>query len=52
VDGLWAAGDPYYTEPTRDWVYEDEFDDPTALPPLTPSFVYLSQELFVRRFEL
>jgi len=52
VDGLWAVGDPYYTEPTRDWVYEDEFDDPAALPPLTPSFVYLSQELFVRHFEL
>jgi hypothetical protein len=28
------------------------FEDPALSPPLSPRFVYLQQELFVRHFEL
>lgn len=52
VDGAWVPGAPYYTAPIRDWVYDDDFDEAAFLPPLSPAFVYLKQELFVRRFEL
>jgi hypothetical protein len=52
VDGAWASGSPQFLPPVRNWVYEDEFDDPELQPPLPPTFVYLKQELFVRRFEL
>ncbi len=52
VDGPWIHGAPYYTAPVRDWLYDDDFDEATLLPPLTPSFVYLKRELFVRQFEL
>jgi len=51
VDGSYSAG-THFAVPVRDWIYEDEFDDANALPPLTPTFVYLKQELFVRQFEL
>ena len=52
VDGLWAYGDPYYTEPTLDWSFDWDFEDALLVPPLSPRFIYLKQELFVRRFEL
>jgi len=50
--GTWAAGDPYYIAPTRDWTFDLDFEDPLLIPPLAPRSVYLRQELFVRRFEI
>jgi hypothetical protein len=52
VDGAWEYGDPQYTAPNRDWGYDSDFDDAANLPPLSPRFVYLRQELFVRQFEM
>lgn len=40
-----------YNPPTRNWYYESYFNDATYLPPITPRFVYLRQELFVRDYE-
>ncbi len=51
VDGLLVVGDPQYHPPNRDFQYDTDFNDPANLPPMTPSFVYLKQELFVREFE-
>jgi hypothetical protein len=51
VDGAWKYGSPQYTAPERDWHYDTDFNDAANLPPLTPRFVYLRQELFVRRYE-
>ena len=42
----------YYSAPNRTWAYDDRFNDPNQLPPMTPAFVYLRQELFVRNFDL
>jgi len=52
VAGLWIQGAPQSTVPNRDWNYDTDFEDPELLPPLSPQFVYLRQELFLRRFEL
>ena len=52
VNGPWSYDSPYYTAPTRDWSFDTDFNDPARLPPMTPRFVYLKQELFVRHFEL
>jgi len=52
VDGGWATGDPYYEPPTAAWSFDLDFEDPLLIPPLSPTFVYLRQELFVRQFEL
>lgn len=51
VDGNWSYGNPQYTAPNRDWDYDTDFNDAANLPPITPRFVYLRQELFVRDFE-
>lgn len=40
----------YYSAPNRDWEFEERFNDPENLPPMTPVFVYLRQELFVRDY--
>lgn len=40
----------YYSAPNRDWSFEDRFNDPENLPPMTPVFIYLRQELFVRDY--
>ena len=50
-DGAWVYGNPQYKAPNRDWDYDTDFNDAANLPPLTPRFVYLKQELFVRKFE-
>ena len=42
----------YYDAPDRLWSYDTRFNDPDKLPPMTPAFIYLRQELFVRNFEL
>lgn len=51
VNGGWQYGGNRYTAPTRDWDYDQDFNDAANLPPLSPRFVYLRQELFVREFE-
>ncbi len=52
VDGAWLPGAPQYTEPAYDLDYDADLDDTANLPPLTPRFVYLEQEMFVRQFDL
>ena len=51
VDGPWVYGRNVYTAPRRDWHYDTDFNDAGKLPPLSPRFVYLHQELFEREFE-
>jgi hypothetical protein len=51
VTGAWIYGSPQYKAPIRDWGYDTDFNDAANLPPLTPRFVYLRQELFVRDYE-
>ncbi len=52
VEGAWVYGGDQYTAPIRDWGYDTDFDDASQLPPLSPRFVYLKQQLFLRQFEL
>lgn len=49
VNGHWSAQS--YNPPNRDWNYDTSFNNAANLPPITPRFVYLRQELFVRDFE-
>lgn len=52
VQGVWPnTSDRTYQAPIRNWSYDIRFNDPAQLPPLSPRFVYLRQELFVREFE-
>jgi len=51
VSGVWVYGSTHYTAPIRNWNYDVSFNDAANLPPITPRFVYLRQELFVRDFE-
>ncbi|ANM30734.1 hypothetical protein ABI59_15825 [Acidobacteria bacterium Mor1] len=50
VDGTWSS--QIYSPPIRDWGYDTDFNDAANLPPLSPRFVYLRQELFVRQFNM
>lgn len=50
-NGAWVFGGTHYTAPIRVWSYDTMFNDAANLPPLSPRFVYLRQELFVRQFE-
>jgi hypothetical protein len=52
VRGAWDHGAPQYWAPDRDWGFDTDLRDPGNLPPLSPRFVYLTQILFVRDFEL
>lgn len=49
VNGLWQ--NQSYNPPIRDWDYDTSFNNAANLPPITPRFVYLRQELFVRDFD-
>lgn len=49
VNGRWTAQS--YNPPNRDWNYDTSFNNAANLPPITPRFVYLRQELFVRDFD-
>ncbi|HMO02071.1 MAG TPA: hypothetical protein PKD37_00835 [Oligoflexia bacterium] len=49
VNGPW--GKQSYSAPNRDWNYDLSFNNAANLPPLSPRFVFLKQELFVREFE-
>jgi hypothetical protein len=51
VSGNWIYGNPQYNAPGRNWNYDTDFNDASKLPPLSPRFVYLRQELFVREYE-
>lgn len=50
VNGDWGQAN-VYSAPNRNWDYDTSFDNAANLPPLSPRFVYLKQELFVRDFE-
>lgn len=50
VDGRWDTGN-VYSAPRRVWEYDERFNNINLLPPMSPNFVYLRQELFVRQFE-
>lgn len=50
-DGTWIYGNPQYTAPARDWGYDTDFNDSSKLPPHSPRFVALRQELFVRDYQ-
>jgi hypothetical protein len=49
ANGQWSTQS--YGAPNRDWNYDTSFNDAANLPPITPRFVYLKQELFVRDFD-
>ncbi|MGK7882012.1 MAG: hypothetical protein AB4060_18215 [Crocosphaera sp.] len=49
VRGRWL--DQEYDAPNRNWDYDLDFNDADNLPPLTPRFVYLRQESFIRNFQ-
>ncbi len=41
----------FTTPPNRDWDYDTDFNNAANLPPLSPRFTHLRQELFQRQFE-
>ena len=41
--GLWNNGTSYYTPPTRNWAFDNNFLNPLKTPPGTPSFRYLNR---------
>lgn len=49
VNGAW--GKQIYSPPSRDWGFDVRFTNAANLPPLSPRFVYLRQQLFTRDFE-
>ncbi|MEM8778293.1 MAG: hypothetical protein AAGF26_05350 [Cyanobacteria bacterium P01_G01_bin.49] len=49
VKGNWKG--QKYGAPGRNWDYDTDFNNAENLPPLTPRFVYLRQESFVRNFQ-
>jgi hypothetical protein len=49
--GAWVYGSPQYTAPNRYWGFDTDFNNAANLPPITPRFVYLRQQLFLREFE-
>lgn len=51
VNGAFFLGPPWYQPPVRDWTFDTRFNVYENLPPLSPRFVYLRQELFMRQFE-
>jgi hypothetical protein len=44
--GVWGQ-DNVYDPPARNWAYDTNFDDPTKLPPLTPSFQSVKRRQWV-----
>ena len=54
VNGRWCGtGMPcgIYEAPVRAWSFETNFNTASKLPPLSPRFVLLKQELFSRSYE-
>jgi Tfp pilus assembly protein PilX len=50
VSGRWDAQNGNYGPPRRIWAFESRFRDAANLPPLSPRFVTMQQEIFRRRF--
>jgi hypothetical protein len=50
VTGSW--GSQSYSPPARDWNYDTSFNNAANLPPITPRFNYLKQQVFLRDFDL
>lgn len=48
ASGVWGGG---YNPPLRPWDYDTDFNDARNLPPLTPQFVYIKQDSFIRSFD-
>ena len=53
VRGTWRREDgiKYYDPPKRNWNFDEDFLEAGNLPPLSPRFVNLEQQLFTRSFE-
>ena len=51
VEGPWIFGGDYYTAPNRNFKFDKDFLKADGLPPLSPRFVNLVQQLFTRSFE-
>ena len=58
VDGPWCGtggsatiGCNIYNAPNRNWDYDTDYNNAANLPPLSPRFVYLKQEVFSRNFD-
>ncbi len=49
VHGRWNK--QVYNPPKRDWGFDERFRDAANLPPLSPRFVYLKQQLFERSYD-
>ncbi|MCX8078269.1 MAG: hypothetical protein N3D76_06400 [Geminocystis sp.] len=49
VSGAWGKAN-VYSPPLRPWDYDQDFNDARNLPPMTPQFVYLIQEAFIRSY--
>ena len=50
VNGKWSCCGNVYSPPTRDWDYDTDFNVASNLPPLSPRFVILVQEVFSRDY--
>jgi Tfp pilus assembly protein PilX len=48
--GTYAFGGNYYNIPARNFNFDNNFSNFNGLPPMTPSVVYLQQEVFKRNF--
>lgn len=51
TQSIWRNTGNYYNAPVRNWGFDTNFRIADNLPPRSPRFVYLKQELFVRDFE-
>jgi hypothetical protein len=49
--GQFAVGGTIYQPPKRNWSFDTDFRDSSKLPPLSPRFVYIKQDNFVRNFQ-
>lgn len=57
VNGAWcgtggtlASGCNIYNAPTRNWDYDQEYNDVAQLPPLTPRFIAIEQQVLTQDF--
>jgi hypothetical protein len=47
-----STGTADYRRPgVREWSFDNRFEDPANLPPMTPQFTYSRQEMYTRNFE-
>ena len=49
--GKFEVGGAIYQPPRRNWSFDTDFRDASKLPPLSPRFVYIKQDNFVRNFQ-